>query len=281
MSLTITHIRMLMQFNPLFEDYLRRLDAETTKDPTNEKLIDRNSRLACDLHSHKLLLYRNYHTVDLTSSVGKTLVGSFVYLTTRHTWNKSTTEEARLGVPETELYELLQVMRRRLVNWLADQRQGITDEVMQTALQVSSSLTGSFKASAEVLDSQNRWSRIKGDRSVGRWAVGSTRTVSNALTTSGSSSNLDASNNNRLLVAEKSDSSDDEEAPPMRPQLMRQPSWDKQVGEVADTGMLGVEIDMQMGQMTLRSKHLSALQSDIANHSDVRYLFGDVTIQVL
>jgi hypothetical protein len=35
-----------------------------------------------------------------------------------------------------------------------------------------------------------------------------------------------------------------------------------------------------MGQMTLRSKHLSALQSDIANHPDVKYIFGDATIQV-
>jgi hypothetical protein len=51
------------------------------------------------------------------------------------------------------------------------------------------------------------------------------------------------------------------------------------VGEIADTGMLGVEIDVQMGQMTLRSKHLSALASNIANHPDVIKIFGDATIQ--
>jgi hypothetical protein len=55
--------------------------------------------------------------------------------------------------------------------------QGICDEVMQSALQISSSQTGCFKTSATVLDNQNRWSRIMGLRSVGRWAVGSTRTV--------------------------------------------------------------------------------------------------------
>ena len=97
------------QFSVLFEDYLRKLDSDITKDPTNEKLIDRNSRLACDLHSHKLLLYRNYHVDEITDSVAKTLVGSFVYLTTRHTWNKATAEGNRLNMPETELYELLQV----------------------------------------------------------------------------------------------------------------------------------------------------------------------------
>jgi hypothetical protein len=45
------------------------------------------------------------------------------------------------------------------------------------ALQVSSSLTGSLKTSAEILDNQNRWSKIQGKRSIGRWAVGSTRTA--------------------------------------------------------------------------------------------------------
>ena len=43
--------------------------------------------------------------------------------------------------------------------------------------------------------------------------------------------------------------------------------------------MLGVEIDVQLGQMTLRSKHLAALPSEIANHPDCKLIFGDATIQ--
>ena len=70
-----------------------------------------------------------------------------------------------------------QVQRRRLVTWMNVCRQGTLDEVMQTSLQISSSLTGSMKASASFLDDHNRWSRIQGDRSCGRWAVGSTRTT--------------------------------------------------------------------------------------------------------
>lgn len=248
------------QFAPLFEDYLKRLDSETMKDPTNETLIDRNSRLACDLHSHKLLLYRSYHEIDYTAEVAKTLLGSYVYLTTRHTWNKSTTEGARLQMPETQIYELLQVSRRRLINWLGSSRQGILDEVMQTVLQVSSSLTGSFKASAAILDNQNRWSRITGTRSIGRWAVGSTRTTIQ---------NEAAEDNGGM--------------PPMPGgglgKLSRQFSYDNAVGEVDDNGMLGVEIDVQLGQMTLRSKHLSALIPDVANHPDCVSQFGDATIQ--
>ena len=99
-------------FAPLLEDYLTRLDKETTNDPTNEKLIDRNSRLACDLHAHKFIIYRNYHEGDITIGVATTLIGSFVYLTTRHTWNKSSAEGERLSVPEIEMYEMMFVMRR-------------------------------------------------------------------------------------------------------------------------------------------------------------------------
>lgn len=249
------------QYASLFEDYLKRLDAEITKDPTNEKLIDRNSRLSCDLHSHKLLLYRNFHVIDYTPTVAKNVLGSFVYLTTRHTWNKSTAEGKRLQMPETQIYELLQVSRRRMTTYLSSCRQGTLDDIMQTVLQVSSSLTGSFKASAALLDNQNRWSRIQGARSCGRWAVGSTRTT---------------------IQDEKV--KDTVPGPaiariPMPGKLVRQVSYNKTVGEVEDNGMLGVEIDVQLGQMTLRSKHLSALTSDVANHPDVNLIFGDATIQ--
>ena len=92
------------QFDPVFEDYLKRLDAETLRDPTNESLINRNSALACDLHSHKLLLYRNYSESQITPGIAITLLGSFIYLTTRHTWNKMTKKNNPLKIPEYQLY---------------------------------------------------------------------------------------------------------------------------------------------------------------------------------
>ena len=245
------------QFNPLFEDYLKKLDLEIVKNLNNEKTIDRNSRLACDLHAHKLLAYRNYHEEDFDSSVAKSLIGSFIYLTTRHTWNKTMIIGDRLHVPETDLYEILQISRRRVVNWLSFSKQKDVDEVMQTVLQVSSSLTGSLKVSADVLDNQNRWSRVSGERSICRWAVGSTRTVVSSI------SNANLTQEPLGTVA-----------------LRRQLSGDKEVGEVVDDGVLGVEIDFGLGQMTLRSKHLAALVSDIASHPDVLHIFGDATIQV-
>lgn len=244
------------QFNTLFEDYLHRLHVESVGDPTNETLVDRNSRLACDLHSHKLLLFRNYETEEFSEVVADTLLGSTIFLTTRHTWNKTTKDGPVLQIPETELYEIVHYTRRKLITWLAGCKQGILDHVMQTALQVSSSITGSFKVSAATMDNQNRWSRIRGDRSIGRWAVGSTRTTITEAT-----------------------SSDDLSKARDQFSLKRQISIDNDVGEVVDNGMLGVEIDVQVGQLTLRSKHLSALKSDVANHPDVIAIFGDATIQ--
>jgi hypothetical protein len=52
------------------------------------------------------------------------------------------------------------------------------------------------------------------------------------------------------------------------------------VETVADSGDLGAEIDVQLGQMTLRSKHLMALPTPVANDADVRLIFGDATMQV-
>eukprot|EP00957_Ditylum_brightwellii_P153349 11671521-Ditylum_brightwellii.AAC.1 len=46
-----------------------------------------------------------------------------------------------------------------------------------------------------------------------------------------------------------------------------------------DADNLGVEIDMQIGQMTLRAKHLEALETRIANDLDVKSLLGDATMQ--
>ena len=86
---------------------------------------------------------------------------------------------------------------------------------MQTALQVSSSLTGSYRTHADVLDNSNRWSRIMGARSVGRWAVGSRRTI-NASTSEGSLAAMG-----------------DLPPPPSRPKLKRQDSFEAPVGEVS------------------------------------------------
>lgn len=121
------------------------------------------------------------------------------------------------------------------------------DEVLQCALQVSTSTTGSLRASSDMVAAANRWSYLKGARSIGRFAVGSQRKGGKQVDSLG--------------------------------QLVRTASSNEMPTEVVDSLQLGVEMDLQIGQMTLRSKHLTALDSTIANHRDVSLIFGDSTMQ--
>jgi hypothetical protein len=116
---------LLSDFRKLLLSYLSKLDRQCAKNPKDEELIDRNSRISCDLHAHLLLMYRNLTYAEMNPECVQALLGSFVFLTTRHTWNKATRETGRMLLPETELYELLQVQRRKLIRWLRDRKQGM------------------------------------------------------------------------------------------------------------------------------------------------------------
>jgi hypothetical protein len=274
-------------------------------------------------------MHRNLNKNEMDLAASRTLIASFVYLTTRHTWNKATRENGRLLIPETELYELLQHQKRKLVEWCYELKQGELDKVMQATLQVSTSSTGSLRASAEIIDASNRWSRIQGPRSLGRYAVASTRSakLKDGPTGPGANKNEEAeeseaeegvkmsdkdslakdtvssgSGSARLSggsggfgeVDEEDDDEDDgflskhkttaplkkkNSLPPRPGMLQRQTSEVALVGTVPDDGKLGVELDLMLAQMTLRSRHLSALEMEIANDPDVRLLFGTSNMQ--
>lgn len=83
----LLHARMHGELDNLLDDYLAKLNDQILKEPNNEKLINRNSRLSCDLHAHKLMLFRNVRLAELDAPKVKRLIGGFIYLTTRHTWN--------------------------------------------------------------------------------------------------------------------------------------------------------------------------------------------------
>ena len=250
---------------PLLEDYLLKLDHGVTDKVGDEKLLDRNSRLACDLHAHQLLLFRNLHGTDFSSEKVKTIIGSFVFLTTRHTWNKSTRQQGKLLIPETEIYEVLQVTRRKIVGWVHDQKQRVLDEVLQTAIHVSSSTTGSMRSFKNNVIGSNRWSMIAGP--LGRFCVSSARKI-----------DLKSGED----TATKEGSFDEDSRKSISPShgITRSTSLNSNVGVVADSTIFGVEMDLQIGQMTLRSKHLQALNSKLASHPDVKLIFGEQTMQV-
>jgi len=245
------------KYDVVIEDYLRKLHLETALYPEDEGLVDRNTRLACDLHAHKLLIHRNHDrargqqdaAAAGTSPMARSLTASFVFLTTRHTFGKVVRAMGQLLVPETDLYEILSSTRRSVIAWCSSQRQAALDWMMQTALQVSTSSTGSLRASAEIVHAQNRWSRISGPRSCGRFVVSSVRTI--GIDDSGSGTDGDAVDMDDM------------------PELSRQQSVSSAFADVPESTEWGVEMDLQLGQMTLRSRHLSALPPSIAGHADV------------
>lgn len=194
------------------------------------------------------MLPRPFLVALFSSQPGNHIILSFhAHMFRRHTWNNATREQGRLLVPETELYELLTVQRRRLVEFSRTLVQYDFDEVLQCALQVSTSTTGSLRASTDMVAAANRWNYLKGDRSIGRFAVGSQRKGGKQMDSQG--------------------------------KLVRTASSGDMPTEVVDSLQLGVEMDLQIGQMTLRSKHLTALDSSIANQPDVSLIFGNSTMQ--
>ncbi|KAH8067982.1 hypothetical protein JL721_7202 [Aureococcus anophagefferens] len=166
--------------------------------PGDEALVDRNSRLACDLHAHQLLLRR-----DATDGVVPGLLGSFLFLTTRHTFNKFRRDDGKI------------LAARR--SW----RQRAT----------ATSVTGAFVDGDGDASTDAAWGRVAGARNRGRYTT---------------TARGDAGG-------------------PVR--------------SVADSSELDVEIDAQIGQLTLRGKHLAALESAVAGYRDVRVVFGDAAIR--
>lgn len=167
-------IRNILQsrLGPLLEDYLKMFERAVGLDPSNKRVLDRFTTLSCHIHAHKLLLYRNYTSAEIDVKIAKTIMGSFTFLTARHVWNNE-----GLAVPETELYQMLQCQRRRLVFWIHGQPQSVVNEIMQSAFQLNSSYTGCYEVHGKVLKKGNHWCALIGDDSIGRFVVGPIRAM--------------------------------------------------------------------------------------------------------
>lgn len=137
-----------------------------------------------------------------------------------------------LPLPETEMFELLAVQRRNIINWLRSCGQVPLNTIMEAIMRVTTG-TGIRKSNAE--DVLRRWGFISGDRSIGRF------TMLNANHGSG--------------------------------------SVDGAVQTVSNEAELGVEIDIQTIQLTLKSSHLKALDRAIAGNEDVVEVFGKHSMQ--
>ena len=197
----------------------------------DDRVVDENTRLVCNLFSHLLLLFRNVKFEELTTDIISTQLCSFIFLTTRHAWNMGL-----LTIPENEIFEVLHLQRRKLVTWVREASQFQLDEVMESIVRVVSGTGIRVPKGGEFQNnSLRKWVHIHGERSIGRFTVGS---------------------GIRQLFVDSYD-----------------------IDAVPDSPNLGVEIDVQIIQLTLKSSHLQALQKQIAKKQDVRHIFGSQSMQ--
>ena len=161
--------------------WYNRLSRETVH--CSEQTLDENTRHMCVLHSHLVVMLRNVSAEQLTEGFATSVVCAMAFLATRHTWNKRLLDRFHSGpsydawrVPETELYEAVHVLRRKLVLWLrrtATQRQ--LDGAMNSVVRVSegSGELGMHPPSGEI---PKRWAYLGGTVNEGRFALQSART---------------------------------------------------------------------------------------------------------
>ena len=70
------------KFIALFDDYLAKLDNEIVRNPRDEALVKSVTSMSVNLHSHILLMRRNYRKTDMTPDIAKTLIGRHSHLNT-------------------------------------------------------------------------------------------------------------------------------------------------------------------------------------------------------
>jgi hypothetical protein len=222
------------RFHPMIDAWNAELVAENNNSANHTKtdeIIDKNTRKACALHAHILLIYRTIRLEEYDVDKALTLTSSFLFLSTRHTWSLNT-ESSFDGIPEHEVYETLMKQQKNLILWLREQEQSTLNHVMEASIGITigtESRKQSSNMTASADSTLHSWAFIKGDRSIGRFTINPFR-----------SNHQSSSPLNRVV----------------------------EVDSLAQE--LGIEVDLQTVQLTFKAAHLSALSTDIAADLDVQ-----------
>lgn len=108
-----------------------------------------------DLHAHMLLIYRGMPTEEFDEEACKQALSSILFLTTRHTWDRS-----GLWAPESEVTEALDEVRRKASNFLARSAEKDVSALIRVCQHVYKIVITKENRSAtwcRVLNSRNRY----------------------------------------------------------------------------------------------------------------------------
>ena len=161
-----------------------KLVKECTSQPADETTLDRNTKYICNLEAHALLCVRNCSLDEFDEQKATVVTRGVIFLSTRHQWNRMLLDAKGSGgtwdgwrVPETELYETVQVLRRRLVTWLRAAPQSALDVVMDAVLRASAANGALLPTTDEVA---HQWAKLLGHSNRGRFTQYATRSRSAA-----------------------------------------------------------------------------------------------------
>ncbi|CAJ1434089.1 unnamed protein product, partial [Effrenium voratum] len=220
---------------PWFDRWLEELAESAQQEPSRE---DECNSLACRLHAHQVLVLRNVPQSDFNSDRIRRFLASMTYLSSHHTFNQE-----RLEVPETELFEALQLHRRFMVRWLVEQRrinamQGF-NSVLRSCHQQLSALGDTSAPETAGFE----WVCV-GDHSEyeGRFGV-----------LSESAPDKDAQGSEEAAKAAKAPSKD--------------------IKTVNASDAFWIELNVQLLQVTVRGRTLVPLEDHIWNDGDFRHVF--------
>ena len=263
------------KMHKILEAWYRKL-AKECEGRVDDSTLDLNTKRMCNLHAHFVIMYRNIDAATLSEREARTLTTAMVFLQTRHQWNTNLIDNSPdvWQVDESELFDVLHDTRRKLVGYLHSDRseQQSLDDVMETALLATSKTSARLKIKGAA---ENRWGFVDGARSRGRFTVFAVRTDNRtpappppvpSSPTSPKANTLDEMMAAATQVKAKRASTAAGATP------------FEDVQTVLDED-LGVEIDVQLMQLPLRSSHPQALERDIAKLRDIIDIFGKIAMQ--
>uniref|UniRef100_A0A7S1J653 ubiquitinyl hydrolase 1 n=1 Tax=Eutreptiella gymnastica TaxID=73025 RepID=A0A7S1J653_9EUGL len=252
--------------------------------------LDTHVGQACRLHAHMVLLFRGMGPADWGPKTAATLLASFMYLVNRHSWNRglsTNTADSFLGVPETELWEVMQVQRPNLVAYLTSCLAMERDQVLEAVVRVTTDSGGRVPKAGDVV---REWEALEDPRDLGRFGRAPPERSEAQKQAEQEAEEERKERERRTREAIKRQALRDEKRRAAGLQKVRpnpppgaasqQPERKRQARRAIGPhteGVLDLEMNLQTCQLTLRSSNLKALPSDVATNCDVKTVFQDAT----
>ena len=289
---------------------LRRDMATMVEAWCDQCLKQRQLSACCTLFAHLAFCYKHIDEPELEYDAVSTLLCAQVFLGNNHNFDvdaelggkgakRSAWEEGAadptLGLPQTEVFELFTRHRCKLLRWLEKHpaaKNHCMEAIVRTVtctgprrLPGSGSMYGGGSASAWLRP--RVWSQRPGFRGAGRFVPDtSSSAAGDADVADGgeidrviaeqkaAAERLEAEKKDEASISRRRDKEVEREGAPGAAATVRLETW---LRLVTATRGADVEVNLQLGEFSLRRQALTPLPNDVARHSDFLGAFGEAT----